>query len=59
MKRLARENSESKADSMDSCHVILKTHHVIKKQPLGLAHKDGGKLSSDLLPKFLCCAPGR
>ena len=40
MKRLARENSGSKADSMDFCHVILKTHHVIKKQPLGLAHRD-------------------
>lgn len=34
MKRLVRENSRSKADPMDSHHVILKMHHVIKNQPL-------------------------
>ena len=39
MKRLARENSQSKADPMDCRHVILKPHHVIKNQPLSLAHR--------------------
>jgi hypothetical protein len=38
MKRLARENSQSKADPMDSCHMILKMHHAVENQPFGLTH---------------------
>jgi len=39
MKKSIRENSGSEVDLVDSRHVILEVHNVIKNQPLSLAYR--------------------